>query len=105
MRNLLLAERLWHDGPAFASAWNFGPSMSDVQPVSRVADRVTALWGEGASWRDDGGGGVHEAGLLAVDAAKARALIDWRPRLGLDEALAWTIGGTRRIAMAPSPPL
>jgi CDP-glucose 4,6-dehydratase len=89
---LLLAERLWHDGAAAAEAWNFGPPMDDVQPVSGVADQVTALWGDGASWRADDGGHVHEAGLLAVDAAKARARIGWRPRLPLNEALAWTVG-------------
>ncbi len=92
---LLLAERLWHDGAASAEAWNFGPAMDDVEPVHRIADRMTALWGDGASWHmvepSGGGGGVHEAGLLAVDATKARARLGWRPRLPLPEALAWTV--------------
>jgi CDP-glucose 4,6-dehydratase len=93
---LLLAERLWQDGEAFAEAWNFGPEAGDIQPVSWVLERLVREWGEGARWELVAGDHPHEAGLLAVDAAKARARLHWRPRLSLKEALAWTASWYQR---------
>lgn len=94
---LLLAEALWRDGAGVAEAWNFGPALEDVQPVAEVVEQVTRLWGPGAAWHLAAEpGAVHEAGLLAVDAAKARARLGWRPRLGLAAALDWTVGWFRR---------
>ncbi len=93
---LLLAERLWNDGPAFAEAWNFGPDADDIQPVSWVLDRLVQFWGGSARWELDAGDHPHEAGLLAVDAAKARARLGWRPRLPLKDAIAWTADWYKR---------
>jgi CDP-glucose 4,6-dehydratase len=87
---LLLAERLWHEGVAFATAWNFGPAAEDVQPVAAVVDQLARLWGEGAQWTADPGPHPHEAGQLAVDAALARQRLHWRPRLSLGEGVRWT---------------
>ncbi len=93
---LLLAERLWQDGAMVAEAWNFGPSLDDVRPVSWVVDQAVALWGDGAEWMAAGGRHPHEAGLLAVDATKARTRLGWRPRLPLGQALAWTVEWYKR---------
>ena len=87
---LLLAERLCTDGHACAQAWNFGPVMDDVQPVTAVVRGLAACWGENARWEVADGPHPHEAGLLAVDPARARALLGWRPRLRLEPALDWT---------------
>ncbi|MDB5589616.1 MAG: CDP-glucose 4,6-dehydratase [Enterovirga sp.] len=93
---LLLAERLCRsDAPDVAGAWNFGPEIGDVQPVSVLADRLVELWGGSARWHLVEGAQPHEAGLLAVDASKARIGLGWRPRLGLDEALSWTVSWER----------
>jgi CDP-glucose 4,6-dehydratase len=88
---LQLAEGLWKAETNLAEAWNFGPSVQDVKPVRHIVERVTALWGEGASWSAAEGTGLHEAALLAVDAAKARTRLHWQPRLGLEDALAWSV--------------
>jgi CDP-glucose 4,6-dehydratase len=88
---LLLAEGLWRGDTNLAEGWNFGPHMQDIEPVSFIADRVTALWGDGATWTTTDQAGPHEAGLLAVDAAKARARLGWQPRLTLAQALDWTV--------------
>ncbi len=93
---LLLAERLWNDGAAVAEAWNFGPAMIDVKPVGDIVETVTRLWGDNASWQVIGAQGGHEAGLLAVDAAKAQARLHWQPRLRLQTALEWTVDWYKR---------
>ncbi len=94
---LMLAQRLYENaGDEFSGAWNFGPNAADVQPVSWVADRMVEAWGDDAHWIDVQSGGPHEAGLLAIDAAKARALIGWRPVLSLREALSMTVDWARR---------
>ena len=49
------------------------------------------LWGDGASWIRDADAGVHEAGCLKLDAGRARAELNWTPRLRLFEALAWLV--------------
>ena len=92
---LLLGESLLN-GSADAEAWNFGPAMDDVRPVSDVVRLLAGAWGDGASWALDDSAKPHEAGLLAVDAAQARARLGWRPGLPLEAALAWTAAWYKR---------
>ena len=87
---LLLAERLYAEEPNFATAFNFGPVLDDVLPVTEIVAGLARAWGEGASWHITDGDHPHEAGFLAVDPALARAHLGWRPRLRLVEALDWT---------------
>jgi CDP-glucose 4,6-dehydratase len=95
---LLLAEQLWLRGQDVADAWNFGPSAADVQPVSRVAERLAEVWGDGAAWQADPGQHPFEAGQLAIDASLACRRLDWRPRLNLLPALDWTAGWYKQFA-------
>lgn len=88
---VMLAERLWKDGSAFASAWNFGPDDGDARSVEMLADTLTSLWGQPARWAADPGPHPHEAHFLTLDSSKARAQLGWKPRLGLENALAWTV--------------
>lgn len=85
---LLLAQRLVDEGVKFAEAWNFGPADNDAQPVSWIADRLTAQWGQGAKWISNENPGVHEAHQLRLDCTKARLRLGWKPRWNLDTALA-----------------
>jgi CDP-glucose 4,6-dehydratase len=87
---LMLAEHVWCAGIGAAEAWNFGPAPSDIRTV---ADIVAAL---GGCWTPSPCEGPREAGHLAVDSAKAHARLGWRPRLAIDDALAWTEAWYRR---------
>lgn len=87
---LTLAQSLFSDGAAFAQAWNFGPAEGEAKPVAEIVEKLALLWGDGARWRPAGGEHPHEAHHLKLDCSKARALLGWVPRAGLDEALAWT---------------
>lgn len=88
---LLLCERLSADGARFASGWNFGPMEEDARPVSWMADRLAALWGDGASWTRDRATHPVEANLLRLDTSKAKTNLDWHPALRLDQSLAWIV--------------
>jgi CDP-glucose 4,6-dehydratase len=88
---LTLAERLLENAQAFGEAWNFGPSTDSVQSVATLADELCAAWGDGASWSHDKNRHPHEAGILALDSAKARSRLGWRPRLDYRDAIRWTV--------------
>lgn len=85
---LLLAQKLWEDGAAYGKGWNFGPNDEDAKPVSWIVERLTGMWGEGATWVLDGGDHPHEAHYLKLDCAKAKGMLYWRPRWSLSPALA-----------------
>jgi CDP-glucose 4,6-dehydratase len=87
----LIAERLLAGRAQFASAYNFGPGDEEAWPVERMASKLAELWGSGAAWACDTAPTPHEARFLRVDSSKARAELDWRPRLGTETALEWTV--------------
>jgi CDP-glucose 4,6-dehydratase len=93
---LSLAEHLSSDPQGFGEAWNFGPATDEARPVAWVVDRLSRFWGDGARWEPDRGTHPHEAGLLQVDASKARARLGWTPRLSLEEGLQWAVDWYRR---------
>ncbi len=88
---LLLAEKLLTADPRYATAFNFGPSEDDAQPVGWIVEKMVAFWGDGARWIRDPEPGVHEAGYLKLDASRARAELGWQPRLRLETALDWLV--------------
>lgn len=88
---LTLAEQLVLDPEKFAGAWNFGPDFDSAVSVREVVEALVGLWGSG-KWKDlSEGSAVHEAGVLRLDCTKAKALLGWRPRLSLKEALQNTV--------------
>ena len=99
-----LAEELLGDAPRaahFASAYNFGPGEDDARPVSWIAERMAAFWGNGASWVLDADAGPHEAGYLRLDASRARRDLNWTPRLRLETALEWLVQWYRAWQSGP----
>jgi CDP-glucose 4,6-dehydratase len=84
---LLVAEKLYTDGPAYAEGWNFGPRDSEAQPVQWIVEQLAALWGENAAWEHDQSPQPHEAHYLKLDCSKAAARLGWSPRWTLREAL------------------
>ena len=80
---LLLAQKLYEDGIAFAEGWNFGPHDEDAQPVQWIVENLTKLWGNGAKWQLDHAKHLHEAHYLKLDCSKAKMRLDWQPRWSL----------------------
>jgi CDP-glucose 4,6-dehydratase len=93
---LLLAQKLFEDGVAYAQGWNFGPNDSDAKPVEWIVQQLCKSWGKGASYRLDQADHPHEAIYLKLDCSKAKTQLGWQPRWNLEQALAsiveWTQG-------------
>ncbi|MFC1827817.1 CDP-glucose 4,6-dehydratase, partial [Thermodesulfobacteriota bacterium] len=88
---LLLAHKLYEKGCTYAEAWNFGPNDEDTKPVQWIAEKLTGAWGKGASWVKDKRISPHEANFLKLDCSKAKARLNWHPRLHLADALSQII--------------
>ncbi len=94
---LMLAERLYEQGAAFAESWNFGSREDDAREVSWVVQAMSQLWGGNAQWKAvESDEPFHETVLLALDASKARARLNWRPVVGLYDALKLVVEWTKQ---------
>ncbi len=82
--------------------WNFGPGEASFIPVGSVADIAARAWGEGARWSSLEGEHLHEANLLALDAAKAERLLGWSNRLPFPTSVEWTIDWARALERGTS---
>ena len=92
---LILAQKLYEDGPRYAEAWNFGPDDADAKPVDWLVEKLCTKWGTGASYVIDKGKHPHEAHYLKLDCSKARSELEWRPRWSLEKALESIVEWTR----------
>lgn len=84
---MVLAERLYSDGPGFSEAWNFGPAEGDALAVETLVQRLGGHLGGGISYRVERDAALHEATQLRLDCSKASAKLGWRPRTSVDDAL------------------
>ena len=84
---LVLAERLYNEGNAFAEGWNFGPKDDDCQPVQWILEKMVQFWGEGARYEWDKSEQPHEANFLKLDCSKAATRLKWHPQWRLADTL------------------
>jgi len=87
---LLLAEKLYTEGSAFAEAWNFGPSEEDAKSVGWIVKQLCVQIPD-TRWETENSKQPHEAGLLKLDSSKAKSKLGWTPRWNLETALSKTI--------------
>jgi len=92
---LLLAKKLYDDGPRYAEGWNFGPDDRDAKPVECIVDTMCKKWGQNASYETDKGEHPHEARYLKLDCSKAKTELGWYPRWNLEMAIDSIIDWTR----------
>ena len=88
---ILLCQQLMKSPKIFSEGWNFGPSSEDEASVSKLADIITKIWGDGSSWKLDKDFHPHEAQLLQLDCSKANNKLGWIPFWHLDRTLIETI--------------
>lgn len=84
------AEAIASEPGSVPAALNFGPEDEACRPVRELVDAMFSLWGAGR-WEHDATPQPAEAAVLRLDSSRARSALGWRPRLSLDEALAWTV--------------
>ncbi len=95
---MVLAERLFIDGPAFAEGWNFGPADSEARSVGDLISGLAKHWGDGATWCTvKSEKEQHEAHLLRLDSSKAHARLGWWPRWNFSETLDYTAEWYKRF--------
>ena len=87
---LSLCERLYYGEKEFGEAWNIGPDSADNQPVLAVAEAMIGALGSGKIELVANQSDLHEAKLLTLDCAKARARLGWRPKLDFNGTVALT---------------
>ena len=92
---LTLAEALYNDGPRYAGAWNFGPFDFNDKTVGWIVEQLYSLWGLPFSWERDEKPNPHENTYLKLDSSKARALLNWAPKLNLPTTLGWIVDWTK----------
>lgn len=87
---LTLAHKLWQQ-PELAGAYNFGPQTDKAATVRQVVELARTDYGNGEVVYGDGTEGVHEAGWLALEVAKARILLGIAPKWALAETVNRTM--------------
>lgn len=92
---LTLAEQLWAK-PEITGAYNFGPEPHESATVRDIIEIALSSYGEGHVEYGDGSEGPHEAGYLALDIAKARNVLGYRPKWSLTTAVQRTLAWYRR---------
>lgn len=85
-------------GAGLDGAFNFGPGPDAERSVEALLTQFISDWGAPARWERDGDDHPHEARLLRLDVAKARALLNWAPLLDFGAATQWTAQWYRAFA-------
>jgi CDP-glucose 4,6-dehydratase len=96
---LALAQALVQTPQRAPRAVNFGPSPSSFCTVKDVVEAFSARFAGKPGWRPDFGSHPKEALALTLSSALAEQSLDWRPRLGINESLAWTADWYRACTM------
>jgi CDP-glucose 4,6-dehydratase len=86
---LMLANKLIERKKSFAEAWNFGPGLDGNRSVLDVLHAIKAQW-KGMKWNVTESAQPHEAALLYLDSAKARAMLGWTPIWDFEASIAKT---------------
>ena len=87
---LTIAMRQYEDGK-FQGYYNVGPDDRDCVTTGNLVDIFCRAWGNGMTWVDRYDGGPHEANFLKLDCSKIEHVFGWRPRYGVEEAVAKTV--------------
>jgi CDP-glucose 4,6-dehydratase len=87
---LNLAQALVQTPAGVPRAVNFGPNPSSFCTVREVVDAFSARFSGRPGWQRDAGMNPKEAAALTLSSELAHGVLQWQPRLKLDESLAWT---------------
>ncbi|MDE5995965.1 MAG: CDP-glucose 4,6-dehydratase [Eubacterium sp.] len=71
-----------------AGSYNIGPDECDCVSTGALVDLFCTKWGEGASWKNvSEENAPHEANFLKLDCSKVKAVLGWKPKWHIDDAV------------------
>lgn len=88
---LLLGQKLVENPTRYADGWNFGPHLDSIVTVWEIGEKVVENYGKGELKDISNPNELHEAKLLALDIAKARFELGWKPTLNINETIEMTV--------------
>lgn len=78
-----------------AGIYNVGPDEASCVRTGTLADLFCEAWGEGQTWSAVDSRGPHEAVLLKLDCSRIKAVLGWRPRWDVKQAIEKTVEWTK----------
>ncbi len=79
-----------------AGAYNVGPEEGNCITTGRMASLFCQKWekvsGTRPLWSEKPDGGPHEAKLLKLDCAKAKAVFNWKPAWNIEQTIEEVVG-------------
>ncbi|MGJ8620588.1 MAG: CDP-glucose 4,6-dehydratase [Methylophilaceae bacterium] len=85
---MLLAEKLFNQGMAYAEPWNFGPNAAGTQTTEWLVQRLADYWKSDArALIQHQANEAHEAHCLMLDCTKAHSKLGWQPKWTIERAL------------------
>ncbi len=84
---LMLAERLYTDGAAWAESWNFGPGDAGVLCVGDLVEKICQKLG--GKYELAPQAELHEARYLKLDCSKANMRLGWQAKLTMEQSIEY----------------
>jgi len=81
---------------------NIGPGPESFVTVEAVADLVAEMFGAKKGWILNQNHQPYESSLLALDATKAKNILDWSDKLKLLDAVEWTVDWHKQVKSGTS---
>lgn len=88
---LILAEKLYVEGAAFAKAWNFAPDQQSHKTVAWIAKRLIQLYGSQSMIKSEQTTPLHETSCLTLNADLAKAELGWYPKWDINTTLKYIV--------------
>lgn len=89
-----LSEKQYRD-KKYQGNYNIGPEDRDCVSTGDLAELFCKTWGQGASWKTEPNESPHEAQFLKLDCSKIKAVLGWRPRWTIKDAVEKTCQWTK----------
>ena len=92
---LMLAEKLWNEGPLYSQAWNFGPLVDERKPASYLISKFVNEFKElQVNYEENE---KYESKNLSLDSNKARNELGWQNKYDLENTVSLTIDWYRKF--------
>lgn len=88
---LLLGEKLIQKDISYSGAWNFAPKYDSTSDVLSVVKSSQKVWNDISYQVKQNQNDFHESNLLVLDNSKATELLQWDPKLDIQESIKYTI--------------